>query len=98
MSIKRSHRSSGSARRNEPVSPFSFGKQPAPPEPEKTWEEHTAGQPDEAFVPYSMKTRFAKGALILHPKFGKGAVVAVETTLVEVLFSDGKKKLGHGAP
>jgi hypothetical protein len=97
MSIKRSKQSSGSSRRNEAVSPFSFGKQPTPPEPDKTWEERTAGQPDEAFVPYSMKMRFAKGALISHPKFGKGAVVAVDTTVVEVLFSDGKKKLGHGA-
>ena len=66
------------------------------PEPERSWEVYTTGQPDEAFAPYSMKSRYAKHALVAHPKFGKGAVVAVEGSMVIVVFADGKKKLGHG--
>jgi hypothetical protein len=66
-----------------------------PVEKEKTWDEWVAGQPDEAFAPYSLKAHFARGALIQHPKFGKGAVAAVEGQLIIVLFADGRKKLGH---
>jgi hypothetical protein len=92
MSMKRSkQRTTGGARHYDDVAPV-FAK---PPEPEKSYDELTAGQPDEAFVPYSLKTRFAKGTLINHPKFGKGAVVSVDGPLITVLFSDGKKKLGH---
>lgn len=94
MSIKRSKRSSGASGRRDEGSSFGFSK-PAAPEPEKTWDEHMAGKPDEAFVPYAMKSRFAKGALLLHPKFGKGVVTAIEGAHLEVLFADGKKKLGH---
>jgi hypothetical protein len=95
MSIKRSkQRGSGSGRRDYADEHPGFGK---PPEPEKTWEEHMAGQPDESFLPYVITSRFEKGALIQHAKFGKGVVISVEGTRVEVLFSDGKKKLGHGA-
>jgi len=45
-----------------------------------------------------MSTRFSKGDLITHPKFGKGLVLGVEGTRIEVLFQDGKKKLGHATP
>ena len=38
-----------------------------------------------------------KGQLITHPKFGKGVVTDVEPSRVEILFQEGKKKLGHGA-
>ena len=65
------------------------------PEPEKPWEEQIAGQPDDAFVPYALTRHFGKGALIQHAKFGRGVVTAVEDKRVEVLFADGKKKLGH---
>jgi len=92
MSMKRSkQRSSGGARSTDDVAPV-FAK---PVEPEKTWDEWIAGQPDEAFAPYSLKTRYARGALLQHPKFGKGAVVAIEGTTAIVLFADGRKKLGH---
>jgi hypothetical protein len=94
MSIKRTkQRSSGGSRHSDDVAPV-FAK---PVEKEKTWDEWVGGQPDEAFAPYSLKTRFARGALINHPKFGKGAIVAVEGPLVVVLFADGRKKLGHAA-
>jgi hypothetical protein len=94
VSIKRTKQHSTGRRSSDDAATFSFIK---PPEPEKSWEEHTAGQPDEKYVPYSLKTRYAKGALIAHPKFGKGVVVTVLGTSMEVLFSDGKKRLGHAA-
>ncbi len=65
------------------------------PEAEKTWTEQVEGKKDAAFTPYALATTFKKGQLILHPKFGKGAISLVERTRVEILFEDGTKKLGH---
>jgi hypothetical protein len=93
MSIKRSkQRGYGAGRRDYADEHYGFNKSA---EPEKTWEEHMAGQPDEAFLPYSLNARFERGALIQHPKFGRGVVLVVEGSKVEVLFAEGKKKLGH---
>lgn len=64
-------------------------------EPEKTWTEQVEGKKDAAFTPYALATTFKKGQLVLHPKFGKGAISLVERTRVEILFEDGTKKLGH---
>jgi hypothetical protein len=94
MSIKRTkQRTSGSrySGRDDDDSPFV-----KPAEPEVDWSE-VGAKPDAAFQPFSMATHYAKGALILHSKFGKGIVVGVEGTRIEVLFQDGKKKLGHAA-
>jgi hypothetical protein len=46
-------------------------------------------------VPYALASRFEKGVLVLHAKFGKGVVLAVEGTRIDVLFAEGRKKLGH---
>ncbi len=93
MSMKRSkQRNSGSGRysgADDDASPWS-----KPAEPEPNWSEVDA-KPDASFVPFAMSSRYAKGDLILHPKFGKGLVLGVEGTRIEVLFQDGKKKLGH---
>ncbi len=90
--MKRSkQRSSGGGRHSDDVA-SAFAK---PVEKEKTYEEWTAGQPDEAFAPYSLKTHYAKGALLTHPKFGRGVVVGFEGAVAVVLFPEGKKKLGH---
>lgn len=62
---------------------------------EPTWEEATAGKTDDAFTAYAMTAKFAKGQLLHHVKFGKGLVLDTTGTSVEVLFQDGKKKLGH---
>ena len=62
---------------------------------EKTWTEQIEGKKDEAFTPYALATTFKKGQLVLHPKFGKGAISVVEGTRIEILFEDGMKKLGH---
>ena len=69
-----------------------------PTEPEKTWEEQVDGKPDDGFAAYTLAERFAKGQLVLHSKFGKGIVVDSDATRVEILFQEGKKKLGHGQP
>ncbi len=94
MSMKRSkQRSSGSNR-------FSGGQDDDPPPwakpdgPEPTWAD-VESKPESEFVPFAMSSRYAKGDLILHPKFGRGLVIGAEPTRIEVLFQEGKKKLGH---
>jgi hypothetical protein len=91
MSIKRSKQRSYSSRSRDDDDPGGV-----PSTPERSWEDQIQGQTDDVFVPYSVSTRFAKGGFLLHPKFGKGVVVAVDGAHVDVLFAEGKKKLGHG--
>ncbi len=95
MSMKRTRAKSsyGSSRRGDD-GPISFGK--SSQAAEKTWDDYVSGQSDDAFQPYSMKSKFERGALINHPKFGKGVVLGVEDQRMDVLFADGKKKLGQG--
>ena len=94
MSMKRTkQRSSGSGRSSDDEEVHPWAK---PPPPEPTWEEVDA-KPDASFLPFALSSRYAKGDLIRHGKFGKGLVVNVEPTRIEVLFQDGKKKLGHAA-
>jgi hypothetical protein len=91
MSIKRTkQRSFG---RDKDSQESAFGAKPG--EPEKTWSELVEGKGDDAFVPYAMTGKYARGTLLLHAKFGKGAVVNVEGQRIEVIFEDGAKKLGH---
>jgi hypothetical protein len=94
MSMKRSRAKAFSRGRREDDSPLSLSNKPAAPE--RTWEEQIAGQPDEAFAAYDMAARYAKGALVNHATFGKGIVVHADAQRIEVLFADGRKKLGHG--
>ncbi len=95
MSIKRAkqktHGSGKSSSEDEKPAPWAK----APP-PEKTWTEQVDGKDDDAFAAYAMTTRFTKGQLLTHSKFGKGVVTLVEGPRIEVLFQDGSKKLGHG--
>jgi hypothetical protein len=93
MSMKRTkQRTGGSDRDTGEADPWA-----KPPEPEATWAD-VEGKPEDSFQPFAMSTRFSKGDLITHPKFGKGLVLGVEGTRIEVLFQDGKKKLGHATP
>jgi hypothetical protein len=95
MSMKRSKaKTAGSSKGSGEDESSYFAK---PKEPEKTWAEHVEGKGDGAFLPYAMSTKFAKGQLLVHPKFGKGIVTHVEGSRIEVLFEDGVKKLGHAA-
>lgn len=91
MSMKRAK---GKTQGKEKDAETDFWAKPATPE--KTWEESVEGKPDGDFVPYVMSERFTKGQLILHSKFGKGIVADVEAARIEILFQEGKKKLGHG--
>jgi hypothetical protein len=95
MSIKRTKQSSYNSRnRDYPSDGPMMGAKPS--EPDKSWADHMAGKAEDAFVPYSLAQRFDKGALVSHAKFGKGIVVNVEGSRIEVLFEEGTKKLGHG--
>lgn len=94
MSMKRSKQRNAGGRDKDTDS--SFWQKAS--DPEKTWATDVDGKPDDAFTTYAMTERFAKGQLIVHPKFGKGIVVDVEPGRVEIAFQDGKKKLGHGQP
>lgn len=47
-------------------------------------------------IPYAATTRFAPGALVLHPKFGKGVVLSASPGKVELLFESGTRKLVGG--
>ena len=93
MSIKRS-RPVSRGPRNRDDAPSFFGK-PEPPEPEATWEGDVAGKPEEAFVPYALTTKFERGALINHAKFGRGIVIRAEGKQIDVRFQDAVRKLGH---
>jgi hypothetical protein len=76
---------------NEGDSPFSK----KPPAKTYTWAADVAARSDAVFVPYSLKSKFQQGALIEHPKFGRGVVTHVEESRIDVLFEEGPKKLGH---
>jgi hypothetical protein len=91
MSMKRSKQRSSGSSRHSGNEDDAWAK---PPEPDPSFTE-VESKPDDAFVPFQLSSRYAKGDLISHPKFGKGLVLGVEGTRIEVLFQDGKKKLGH---
>jgi hypothetical protein len=91
MSMKRTKQRTGGREKDGGVD---YWKKPT--EPEKTWDEHVEGKTDDAFRPYTLAERYTKGQLVLHSKFGKGVVVDADQSRVEILFQDGKKKLGHG--
>ena len=91
--MKRSRAKSGGTGRATGEEESSYFAKPK--EPEKTWAEHLEGKDDSSYVMYSMASRFTKGMLVVHTKFGKGVVVGVEPQRIEVLFEDGPKKLGH---
>jgi hypothetical protein len=91
MSMKRSKQRGSGGREKELDANF-WNK---PQQPEMTWEQAVEGKADDAFLPYSMAQAYTKGQLVSHAKFGKGVVVDVEPARVEILFQEGKKKLGH---
>ena len=93
MSMKRTKKSSSATKGSQ--SEGSMGFNP-PTTVLPKWEEATAEKPDEAFVPYALSRTFTRSELVLHPKFGKGVVVGVDGARIEVLFSDGVRKLAHG--
>jgi len=93
MSMKRAKQRTGG--RDKDIETDFWAK---PTAPEKTWEEQVAEKPDDAFTPYNLADKYTTGQFLLHSKFGKGVVVEADATRVEILFQEGKKKLGHGKP
>jgi hypothetical protein len=96
MSMKRT-KSSGAKRgpsnREMAHSPlFSPKKDDAP---KFTWKEHVGGATEDAFSGYALATKYDRGTLLEHPKFGRGIVTLVEGKRIDVLFEDGAKKLAH---
>ena len=62
---------------------------------EKSWEEALKSSSSD-FLDYSPKTKFSKGDLINHPKFGKGVIEKlIDKNKIEVLFRDDTKTLMH---
>ena len=60
---------------------------------ERQWEDAIAKNPSQP-VPYAMSSRFAMGALVEHPSFGLGMVLALTPPdKMEVLFREGIKAL-----
>jgi hypothetical protein len=93
MSMKRTkQRGTGTGRSSTQDDEDAAWSKPAEPEPK--WTE-VDSKPDASFLPFAMSSKYSKGDLILHSKFGKGLVLGVEPGRIEVLFHDGKKKLGH---
>ena len=45
--------------------------------------------------PYSMKQSFEVGAVLDHPKFGTGFVIAISGVAIQVLFEDEERSLVH---
>ena len=96
MSIKRVKQASRGARdRDEGGASFLTPKEP---ERQWVWADDVASQPDESFAPYALTVTFAKGAFVLHSKFGKGVVTLVEGPNIDVLFEEGPKRLRHAPP
>ena len=90
--MKRTRSKSAAARGNNTTTDF-WAK---PVAEVQTWEQQTDGKADDAYAPYALAQHFALGQLIVHTKFGKGVVVDADALRIEILFEDGKKKLGHG--
>ena len=93
MSMKRTKQRGAGGGRDKDLDASFWAK---PTEPEKTWEEQVEGKPEDGFFPYMLTDRYSKGQLVLHAKFGKGIVLDADANRVEILFQEGKKKLGHG--
>ena len=96
MSMKRSKSVSRGSRDEGDTAPTFLT--PRAEAPTFAFDEHVASQPDDAFAPYALSSRYARGALVVHPKFGRGVVTAVDGPRIEVLFAEGSKKLGHAGP
>ncbi|MFP5520401.1 MAG: hypothetical protein ACLGGX_10890 [Bdellovibrionia bacterium] len=53
---------------------------------------------DAATFDYSMKTKFAKGSKLNHPKFGMGFIKEAMNDKIEVIFPEEVKTLIHNRP
>ena len=93
MSMKRTKKATGSVRGGS--SETSLGFNP-PNQAVPTWEDAVGAAGPEAFMTYAPAQTYKRDTLLDHAKFGRGKVLAVDGGRIEVLFSDGVKKLAHG--
>lgn len=91
MSMKRAKPVNRVGRTSSASESLGFGPAPAKPQ----WEELVASRDEGEFKPYQLSAVFARNDLVAHSKFGKGIVLMVDGTKVEILFQDGARKLGH---
>ncbi len=92
MSMKRVRKtgSSGDSHADAPLTAFGRALPGIP-----TWKDAVEAKSDASFTPWSLSAKFSRDELIEHPKFGRGVVVLVVGTTIEVLFQEGTKKLAH---
>ncbi len=95
MSIKRSKEV---RHRRDPGEADDSSFSSRPPPRKWDWEKDVMPHPDDAFTPYVTSGRYFAEALLVHPVFGKGVVIAADPRRIEVLFQDGPKKLVHDQP
>jgi hypothetical protein len=93
MSMKRTKKASGTTRAGSSESSFGFN----PPNQEvPTWEAAVGALGPDGFITYAPAQTYKRDTLLDHAKFGRGKVLSVDGGRIEVLFSDGVKKLAHG--
>ena len=92
MSMKRTKKASGTTRG---ASEGSFGFNP-PSQEVPTWDAAVGALGEDGFTAYAPAQTYKRDALLDHAKFGRGKVLSVDGGRIEVLFSDGVKKLAHG--
>ena len=93
MSMKRTKKASATARVGSSEGSLGFN----PPNMEvPTWDDAVGALTTVAFITYAPAQTYKRDTLLDHAKFGRGKVLAVDGGRIEVLFSDGVKKLAHG--
>jgi hypothetical protein len=63
-----------------------------------TWEKAIAGQPPNAFKPYTVAATWSPGDLVRHKSFGDGVIARIiDPKKVEILFEEGPKTMAQGS-
>lgn len=94
MSMKRTKKASGTTRGGSSDG-GSLGFNP-PNMEVPTWDDAVGALAGDTFITYAPAQTYKRDTLLDHAKFGRGKVLAVDGGRIEVLFSDGVKKLAHG--
>jgi hypothetical protein len=93
MSMKRTKKATATTRAGSSDGSLGFN----PPNMEvPTWDTAVGALTTESFTAYAPAHTYKRDTLLDHSKFGRGKVLAVDGGRIEVLFSDGVKKLAHG--
>jgi hypothetical protein len=93
MSMKRAKKASSTTHKGSSEGSLGFN----PPNLEvPSWDDAVNALGPNGFVAYAPAQTYKRDTLLDHAKFGRGKVLAVDGGRIEVLFSDGVKKLAHG--